>query len=95
MAVRLTDIAMAQAHASPTAIVEARNIATAGGIIAAGLGVSAFPEMALPLLQHAPVTTMPLTGPALYRDIAVLTPRDNPIPPAALLLIEILRDTLA
>ena len=48
---QLTDVAMAQAEVSPTTVVEARNIATAGGIIAAGLGVSAFPELVLPLMS--------------------------------------------
>ena len=57
---QLTDVAMAQAEASPTTLVEARNIATAGGIIAAGLGVSAFPELVLPLLAFAVVVTCEL-----------------------------------
>ncbi len=79
----LTDLAMADAGVSPTHVVEARNIATAGGIIAAGLGVSAFPELVLPLLSSTAIVTRPLRDPVVHRDIAVITSSDlAPSPPA-------------
>ncbi len=91
---RLTDIAMIEARVAPTTVVEARNIATAGGIISAGLGVSAFPELVLPLLSHAPIVTRPLIGPAMYRDIALITPAEKEIAPPAQRFVAVLRATL-
>ncbi len=80
---RLTDLAMAKAGVSPTTVVESRNISTAGGIIAAGLGVSAFPELVLPLLAGATVITRPLSAPRLQREIAVVTSATQPPSPPA------------
>ena len=81
---QLTDVAMAKAEVSLITVVEARNIATAGGIIAAGLGVSAFPELVLPLMSSTHIATRPLTEPTTYRDIAVITPTGTALsPPAA------------
>ena len=71
----LTDVAMARAGGVTTALVEARDIATAGGIIAAGLGVSAVPGFVLPLMPSTGIATRPMTGPSLYRDIAVSPPQ--------------------
>jgi DNA-binding transcriptional LysR family regulator len=79
----LTDLAMSDAGVSPTNVVEARNIATAGGIIAAGLGVSAFPELVLPLLSSSAIVTRPLRGPIVHRDIAVITSADLALSPPA------------
>jgi LysR family transcriptional regulator, carnitine catabolism transcriptional activator len=79
----LTDLAMSEAGVSPTNVVEARNIATAGGIIAAGLGVSAFPELVLPLLSSSAIVTRSLRGPIVHRDIAVITSADLALSPPA------------
>lgn len=80
---RLTDMAMAQAGVQPQIVAEARNISTAGGIIAAGLGVSAFPELVLPLLLDNTVETRALTSPRIHRELAVVTsPNQDPSPPA-------------
>ncbi len=92
---RLTDIALAQADVSPVTVVEARNIATAGGIIAAGLGVSAFPELVLPLMSSTHIATRPLTGPTMHRDIAVITRADAAIAPPAQRFVERLRASFA
>jgi DNA-binding transcriptional LysR family regulator len=88
---QLTDLAMARADVSPTTVVEARNIATAGGIIAAGLGVSAFPELVLPLMSSTNIETRALTGPTTYRDISVITPADTALSPPAQRFVERLR----
>jgi DNA-binding transcriptional LysR family regulator len=79
----LTDHAMSEASVTPTNVVEARNIATAGGIVAAGLGVSAFPELVLPLLVSTAIVTRPLRDPVVHRDIAVITPSTTPLSPPA------------
>jgi LysR family carnitine catabolism transcriptional activator len=79
----LTDLAMNEADVSPTHVVEARNIATAGGIIAAGLGVSAFPELVLPLLSSTAIVTRPLRAPVVHREIAVITSTEATLSPPA------------
>ncbi len=79
----LTDLAMADAGVSPTTVVEARNIATAGGIIAAGLGVSAFPELVLPLLSSTTIVTRALREPVVHRDIAIITSTTTTLSPPA------------
>ena len=79
----LTDLAMADAGVSPTTVVEARNIATAGGIIAAGLGVSAFPELVLPLLSSTAIVTRALREPVVHRDIAIITSTTTALSPPA------------
>lgn len=91
----LTDVAMHEAGVAPTAQVEARNIATAGGMVAAGLGVSAFPELVLPLMPSAGIATRPLTRPVMHRDLAIITRAgETPSPPAAR-LVERLRQATA
>jgi DNA-binding transcriptional LysR family regulator len=80
---RLTDLAFTRAEVTPTAVVETRTVATAAGMIAAGLGVSAMPELVLPLASFAPVVARPLDSPAVTRKLAVHTRRQPPLSPAA------------
>jgi LysR family carnitine catabolism transcriptional activator len=80
---RLTDLAFTQAEVTPTAVVETRTVATAAGMIAAGLGLSAMPELVLPLASFAPVVARPLDSPAVTRKLAVHSRRMPPLSPAA------------
>jgi DNA-binding transcriptional LysR family regulator len=80
---RLTDRAFAQAGAAPTSLLETRNIATAGAMVEAGLGVSALPELVLPLLAFAPVVTRELRDPPVAREIAVITRTGGSVAPPA------------
>lgn len=90
-----TDRAMSEAGVTPTNVVEARNIATAGGIIAAGLGVSAFPELVLPLLSSTAIATRALRGPVVHREIAVITAADRALSPPAQRFVTSLRHQLS
>jgi LysR family transcriptional regulator, carnitine catabolism transcriptional activator len=80
---RLTDLAFTRAEVAPTAVVETRTVATAAGMIAAGLGLSAMPELVLPLASFAPVVARPLDSPAVTRKLAVHSRRMPPLSPAA------------
>ncbi|WP_086558730.1 LysR family transcriptional regulator [Streptomyces africanus] len=77
---RLTDAAFGQvdAHAVPAA--EAGSVATVGGLVAAGLGVSALPALVLPLLGTGPFVFRPLVDPVVDRrlDIALRARRTLP-----------------
>ena len=65
---RLTDLGFAQAGVEPETLVETRAVATAGGMIATGLGISAMPELVLPLLSFTDLNTRPLESPADYQN---------------------------
>ena len=68
---RLADIGLAQSFVEPRQQLQTRTVATAGGMIAAGIGVSAMPELVLPLLSATPVAVRPLTGPVITRRIGL------------------------
>jgi LysR family transcriptional regulator, carnitine catabolism transcriptional activator len=76
------DRAFAAAGATPATVTEARNIAAVGGLVAAGLGVSAVPSLVLPLLEFARLEHRPLTGPEVTRSIGVVTDPRRPRAPA-------------
>lgn len=77
------DRAFAQAGVAPDTVTEARNIAAVGGLVAAGLGVSAVPSLVLPLLEFAQLSHVPLTGPDLTRTIGIVSDPTRPLAPAA------------
>jgi LysR family carnitine catabolism transcriptional activator len=79
---RLADLGLALAGVRPRWQVETRTVATAGGMIAAGLGISAMPALVLPLLSATPLVSRPLTAPRMTRKIAVHH-RAGERPPAA------------
>jgi LysR family carnitine catabolism transcriptional activator len=68
---RLTDRAFTQAGLDVTPAAEAGNVATVGGLIAAGLGVSALPALVLPL-TGARVARRDLIGPVLDRRLDIV-----------------------
>jgi LysR family transcriptional regulator, carnitine catabolism transcriptional activator len=76
------DRAFAAAGATTATVTEARNIAAVGGLVAAGLGVSAVPSLVLPLLEFARLEHRPLTGPEVTRSIGVVTDPRRPRAPA-------------
>ena len=68
---RLADLGLAQAGVEPRQRVETGTVATAGGLIRAGLGVSAMPKLALALMPTTSVVTRPLGEPSITRKIAL------------------------
>ena len=80
---RLTDLGFAQAGVEPETLVETRAVATAGGMIATGLGISAMPELVLPLLSFTQLTTRPLERPTITRKLALHLRPGEPLHPAA------------
>lgn len=89
---RLTDAAFAQVdvHAAPAA--EAGSVATVGGLVAAGLGVTAMPALVLPLLGGGPVVHRPLVGPTVDRRLDVAVRAHRPLPLAAQRFLETLQE---
>lgn len=89
---RLTDAAFAQAEARSVPAAEAGNVATVGGLVAAGLGVTAMPALVLPLLGTGPFIHRPLVEPTLHRRLDIALRARRPLPPAADRFLETLRE---
>lgn len=62
---------------------ECANIAIGGALVAAGLGITAVPRLALRLIDMAQLTVVPLAGPAVSRPIGIVTRVGRSLSPAA------------
>lgn len=79
----LTDAAFAQAGDAVRPRFEVAHLATAGALVAAGLGLTALPELALPVLGRGPFVTRPLGAPSMVRRIGVVQATGRTLSPAA------------
>ncbi|MEV7089379.1 LysR substrate-binding domain-containing protein [Streptomyces sp. NPDC093085] len=89
---RLTDAAFAQVDALAAPAAEAGNVATVGGLVAAGLGVSALPALVLPLLGSGPFVHRPLADPVVDRRLDIALRARRPLPPVARRFLETLEE---
>ncbi|MBO8195649.1 LysR family transcriptional regulator [Streptomyces oryzae] len=89
---RLTDAAFAQIDAPAVPAAEAGSVATVGGLVAAGLGVSALPALVLPLLGTGPLVHRPLTDPVVDRRLDIALRERRPLPLAAQRFLETLEE---
>ncbi len=69
---RLADAAFAQVDAYTAPAAEASSVATVGGLVAAGLGVSAIPALVLPLMAPGSVEHRPLVDPVVERHLDIV-----------------------
>lgn len=80
----LTDAAFARADIVTPALYECSQLATVGGLISAGLGVSLLPRSTLPLLAAGgAVVGRPLRSPQVSRTIGISRLRGRTLVPAA------------
>lgn len=91
----LTDVAFAQAGLSVTPLYECSHLATVGGLIKTGLGVSALPRSTLPLLNLSSVVCRPLRQPVMSRSIGIVSVRGRSRSPASEAVIQILTEFLS
>lgn len=89
---RLTDAAFAQVGAGAAPAAEASNVATVGGLVAAGLGVSALPALVLPLLGPGRVVHRELVAPVVERRLDVVVRARRTLPPAAAAFLDLLQE---
>ncbi len=80
---------------SPNFVVEAHDYATAVAFVAAGLGVTAVPRLALGAIPAAAVTYVPITRPVPARSIVVLVKETAEEHPALSAFLGLLRDVAA
>ncbi|WP_067972721.1 LysR family transcriptional regulator [Nocardiopsis trehalosi] len=86
-----TDRAFAESGAHPARIIEAGNVSTVGGLVAAGLGVSALPALVRVLMGFADHVHLPLRDPVVDRGLSVVLPRQRRPTPAAHQFLDLLR----
>lgn len=70
---------------------EFSNIAALDGMLAAGIGITALPRLAVPRTPRVDCVFRPLVKPAITREICVITRRGRSLSPAAQALTEMLR----
>jgi len=84
---RMTDVAFARANVVVRPLYECAHLSTVGGLILAGLGLSALPASTLPLMGSPDLVTRPLTQPSVSRSIGLVTLKSrSPSPPAEALM---------
>jgi LysR family carnitine catabolism transcriptional activator len=79
----LTDAACAQAGLAVRPRFEVAHLATAGALVAAGLGVTALPSLTLPVLGRGPFDVRPLAAPRMVRRIGMVQVTGRTMSPAA------------
>jgi LysR family transcriptional regulator, carnitine catabolism transcriptional activator len=89
---RTTDIAFARADISNRAMYECGHLSTVGGLIGAGLGVSALPASTLPMIGSSEVSSRPLIDPTISREIGIVTLRSRTLSPSTAALIHELKN---
>jgi LysR family transcriptional regulator, carnitine catabolism transcriptional activator len=91
----LTDLAFTAAGASADQVIEAGNVATVGGMVAAGLGITALPAMVKFLTSFADLRYLPVTEPAIQRRLDIALPAHAHLTPAAARFLSLLTDLRA
>ena len=86
---QLTDTAFGSNRPEPA--FEASHPATAGAMVAAGLGVSALPRMTMHLIAPKGICMLPLVEPKVMRQVGLVMRRNRSLSPLAERLASILR----
>jgi DNA-binding transcriptional LysR family regulator len=87
---QLLDDALAKAGCNPAYSFEVSHVATLLGMVDAGLGLAAVPRLALPA-SHASLVGIPLTRPAVSRELGLAMRRGAALSPPARVLYDYLR----
>lgn len=79
----VTDAVFLQKRLRITPTMEASSIAAAGALVAAGLGLTALPKLALHLIRNDELTSIPLQRPTMSRAIGLVTRVGRSLSPVA------------
>ncbi len=88
----LIEAALAKGGKRTQNAIEVSHVLTLLGMVEAGLGVAAVPQLALPLTSHATLIGIPLLKPRVSRTLGLISRHGRTLPPAAKLLYTTLRD---
>ena len=81
---RMTDAAFLQAGLTVKQLFECAHLATTGNLVIAGLGITALPELTLPILGVAGLSVRRLIRPIITRRLGIVTRAGRPLRPPAL-----------
>lgn len=79
----LLDLALAEVAGRPKWFYEVRHVETLLGLVEAGLGVAAVPQLALPGSADSVLVGVPLVEPVVTRTLGLISRRGRSLPPAA------------
>jgi len=79
----LIDAALANYASRPRWLYEVRHVATLLGLVEAGLGIAAVPQLAMPESGHPTLASVSLTEPLLTRTLGLIRRRGHSLSPAA------------
>jgi DNA-binding transcriptional LysR family regulator len=88
----LMDLALAHVPDRPHSVFEARHVQTLIGLVEAGLGIAAVPQLAMPPKALSNLTAVPLTHPVVHRELGLITRRGRSLSPAAAQLHRFIAD---
>lgn len=88
---RMADAVLAKVGISAKPLYECAHLATVGGLIMAGLGVSVLPRLALPMVGASPIKARPLVSPHVSRSIGIVSLSRRSVTPTAQTLMDMLR----
>ena len=89
----LIDAALANYASRPHWLYEVRHVATLLGLVEAGLGVAAVPQLAMPEAGHPTLASVTLTEPLLTRTLGLIRRRGHSLSPAAQQLYTLIEET--
>jgi DNA-binding transcriptional LysR family regulator len=84
----LLDLALADAPRRPRAFCEVRHVMSVIGLVEAGLGIAAVPQLAMPPGAHPELASVKLVSPVVTRTLGLVRRRGQPLSPAAQQLYE-------
>lgn len=92
----LLDLALGKVPQLPRPVLEARHVRTAVDMVAAGLGIAAVPQLAIPVSgADAVLRIVPLVSPTVSRTLGLLTRRGQLLSPLAQRFCELVRQRAA
>jgi DNA-binding transcriptional LysR family regulator len=88
----LMDLALAHVPDRPQCVFEARHVQTLIGLVEAGLGIAAVPQLAMATDANSNLVAVPLTHPVVNRQLGLITRRGRSLSPAAAQLYQFIAD---
>ncbi|MEO6958464.1 MAG: LysR substrate-binding domain-containing protein [Burkholderiaceae bacterium] len=88
----LIDSALANSARRPTSFFEVAHVSSLLGLVEAGLGVAAVPQLALPAKKHSTLKGISLVEPDVSRTLGLLCKRYGHLSPAAQILYDLIKE---
>ena len=86
----ITDAVFLQKRLTVPAALDYPSVAACGALVAAGLGITALPRLALELVDMRALAAVPLQRPTVARPIGIVTRIGRSLPPVSRAFMEVL-----